>query len=144
MCIRDRCLGPRGTTVYVELDADIPTNDTPVVRLQGTLSDPAGNTTSSGSAEASDRLSPILSVELSGGSGTGDGANGPTALTKNEIVVTISSDEILAGLPAVQVYTEDGDDADDDPDFVTRLSVISQGNETQTVSYTHLTLPTKA
>ena len=125
-----------GSTVYAELDADIPTNDTPIVRLQGTLSDPAGNTTSSGSAEASDRLSPILSVELSGGSGTGDGANGPTALTKNEIVVTISSDEILAGLPAVQVYTEDGDDADDDPDFVTRLSVISQGNETWTARAT--------
>ncbi len=108
-----------GGTVFAELDADIPTNDTPIVRLQGAVSDPAGNTTSSGSAEAADRLSPVLTVELSGGSGS-DGS----ALTKNEITVTISSDEILAGLPTVEVYDEDG--------FRTRLSVIAQGGETWT------------
>ena len=108
-----------GGTVFAELDADIPTNDTPIVRLQGAVSDPAGNTTSSGSAEAADRLSPVLSVELSGGSGSD-----ASALTKNEITVTISSDEILAGLPTVEVYDEDG--------FRTRLSVIAQGGETWT------------
>ena len=108
-----------GSTVFAELDADIPTNDTPIVRLQGAVSDPAGNTTSSGSAEAADRLSPVLTVELSGGSGSD-----ASALTKNEITVTISSDEILAGLPTVEVYDEDG--------FRTRLSVIAQGGETWT------------
>ena len=108
-----------GGTVFAELDADIPTNDTPIVRLQGAVSDPAGNTTSSGSAEAADRLSPVLTVELSGGSGSD-----ASALTKNEITVTISSDEILAGLPTVEVYDEDG--------FRTRLSVIAQGGETWT------------
>lgn len=118
-----------GSNVYLELEADLPTDDTPVVRLTGSVSDPAGNATSSGSAEASDNLSPVLSVALSGGSGTGEGANGPTGLTKDEITVTISSDETLAGLPMVQVYTEDGDDADEDPDHVGRLSVVSQGGE---------------
>ena len=118
-----------GSNVYLELEADLPTDDTPVVRLTGSVSDPAGNATSSGSAEASDNLSPVLSVSLSGGSGTGEGANGPTGLTKNEITVTISSDETLAGLPMVQVYTKDGDDADEDPDHVGRLSVVSQGGE---------------
>ena len=108
-----------GSTVFAELDADIPTDDTPIVRLQGAVSDPAGNTTSSGSAEAADRLSPVLTVELSGGSGSD-----ASALTKNEITVTISSDEILAGLPTVEVYDEDG--------FRTRLSVIAQGGETWT------------
>ena len=119
-----------GSTVYLELETDLPTDDTPVVRLTGSVSDPAGNATSSGSAEASDNLSPVLTVELSGGSGTGTGANGPTALTKGEIIVTISSDETLAGLPMVQVYTDDGDDADEEPDHVGRLSVVSQGGET--------------
>ena len=113
-----------GSTVFAELDADIPTNDTPIVRLQGAVSDPAGNTTSAGSVDAADRLSPVLTVALSGGSGTGTGANGPSALTKDEITVTISSDEILAGLPTVEVYDEDG--------FRTRLSVIAQGGETWT------------
>ena len=129
-----------GSTVYAELDADIPTDDTPVVRLQGAVSDPAGNTTSAGSAEAADRLSPTLTVELSGGSGSGTGANGPSALTKDEIIVTISSDEILAGLPSVRVYVEDGDDADDDPDLRTSLSVIAQGNETWTARATRARL----
>ena len=119
-----------GMMVFLELETDLPTDDEPVVRLQGAVSDPAGNTTSSGSAKAEDGLSPVLTVELSGGSGSGDGANGPTALTKNQITVTISSDELLSGLPSVQVYTEDGDDADDDPDLVTSLSVVSQGGET--------------
>ena len=108
-----------GSTVFAELDADIPTNDTPIVRLQGAVSDPAGNTTSAGSVDAADRLSPVLTVELSGGSGSD-----ASALTKNEITVTISSDEILAGLPTVEVYDEDG--------FRTRLSVIAQGGETWT------------
>ena len=116
-----------GNTVYAELDADIPTNDTPIVRLQGAVSDPAGNTTSAGSAEAADHLAPNLTVELSGGSGSGTGANGPSALTKDEIIVTISSDENLAGLPSVRVYVKDGDDADDDPDLRISLSVIAQG-----------------
>ena len=108
-----------GSTVFAELDADIPTNDTPIVRLQGAVSDPAGNTTSAGSVDAADRLSPVLTVELSGGSGSD-----ASALTKDEITVTISSDEILAGLPTVEVYDEDG--------FRTRLSVIAQGGETWT------------
>ena len=118
-----------GMMVFLELETDLPTNDTPVVRLQGAVSDPAGNTTSSGSDEAEDGLSPVLTVELSGGSGSGEGAMGPTALTKNEITVTISSDEPLSGLPSVEVFTKDGDDADEDPDSVTSLSVVSQGGE---------------
>ena len=108
-----------GKIVFAELDADIPTDDTPIVRLQGAVSDPAGNTTSAGSVDAADRLQPVLSVELSGGSGSD-----ASALTKDEITVTISSDEILAGLPTVEVYDEDG--------FRTRLSVIAQGGETWT------------
>ena len=128
--------GVNGSSVYLELEADLPTNDTPVVRITGSVSDPAGNGTSSGSAEASDNLSPVLTVELSGGSGTGEGANGPSALTKNEITVTVSSDETLAGLPTVQVYTTDGADADDDPDYVGRLSVVSQGGELWTARAT--------
>ena len=125
-----------GSTVYAELDADIPTDDTPIVRLQGAVSDPAGNTTSAGSKEAADRLAPNLMVVLSGGSGSGTGANGPSALTKDEIIVTITSDENLAGLPSVRVYVEDGDDADDDPDLRTSLSVIAQGGKTWTARAT--------
>ena len=117
-----------GGNVYLELEADLPTDDTPTVRLTGSVSDPAGNATSSGSVKASDMLSPVLTVELSGGSGTGEGANGPSALTKNEITVTISSDEKLAGLPMVNVYNSDG--------HVGRLSVVSQGGEMWTARAT--------
>ena len=117
-----------GGNVYLELEADLPTDDTPTVRLTGSVSDPAGNATSAGSVKASDMLSPVLTVELSGGSGTGTGANGPSALTKNEITVTISSDEKLAGLPMVNVYNSDG--------HVGRLSVVSQGGEMWTARAT--------
>ena len=117
-----------GSNVYLELEADLPTDAEPVVRLTGSVSDPAGNATSSGSAKAADMLSPVLTVELSGGSGTGTGANGPSALTKNEITVTISSDEKLAGLPMVNVYNADG--------HVGRLSVVSQGGEMWTARAT--------
>ena len=129
-----------GSTVYAELDADIPADDTPIVRLQGAVSDPAGNTTSAGSSEAADRLAPNLMVVLSGGSGSGTGGNGPSALTKDEIIVTITSDENLAGLPSVRVYVKDGDDADDDPDLRTSLSVIAQGGKTWTARATRARL----
>ena len=129
-----------GSTVYAELDADIPTDDTPLVRLQGAVSDPAGNTTSAGAVDAADRLAPSLTVELTGGSGSGTGANSPSALTKDEIIVTITSDENLAGLPSVRVYVKDGDDADDDPDLRTSLSVIAQGGKTWTARATRARL----
>ena len=126
-----------GKTVFAELDTDIPTNDTPLVRLQGGVSDLAGNTNSSGSVTATDSLNPTLTVELSGGSGTGTGANGPTGLTKNEILVTITSDEQLAGLPTVQVFVADSDsDADSDPDERMRLSVIARDSTTWTARAT--------
>ncbi len=129
-----------GNTVYLELDEDIPTGDTPVVRLQGAVSDRAGNTSSAGSVKAADRLSPALTVVLSGGSGSGAGKNGPTGLTRNEILVTITSDETLAGLPSVEVFVKDGDDADSDPDARGRLSVIAQGGNTWTARATRARL----
>ena len=125
-----------GSTVYIELETDLPTDDTPTVRLTGSVSDPAGNATSSGSVMAKDQLAPALTVELSGGSGSGEGANGPSALTKNEILVTITADETLSRLPSVEAFVKDGDDPDDDPDSRGPISVIAQGNQTWTARAT--------
>ncbi len=109
-----------GSNVYLMLDSNLPSDDTPTVALQGQISDKAGNTTSSGSKVAVDGLAPVISVVLSGGSGTGDGKSGPDALTKKDMLITVSSDEALSRRPVVQIWNgksesaKIGDCADED------------------------------
>ena len=65
-----------GSNVYLELEADLPTDAEPVVRLTAPCPTRQVTPHLPGSAKAADMLSPVLTVELSGGSGTGTGANG--------------------------------------------------------------------
>jgi hypothetical protein len=89
-----------GTDVYLDLDSTIPSDNTPTVKLQGTIQDLAGNSTAAGSAVASDDLAPVITVARSTGSGTGTGSEAADSLTNDKLTVTVSSDENLQGPPA--------------------------------------------
>jgi hypothetical protein len=94
------------TQVFLTLAASMPADDTPKVALVGSVSDIAGNSTSSGSlAGATDKIHPSVTATLSGGTGTGTGAlETANDLTKSTIVVTVTTDEELVSNPKVDVY----------------------------------------
>ncbi len=94
------------TMVFLTLGASMPSNDTPKVALAGSVSDIAGNATSTGSlAGATDKIHPTVTATLSGGTGTGTAAGeGVTELTKSTMVLTVTSDEELVSNPKVDVY----------------------------------------
>ena len=50
-----------------------------------------------------DGITPQLSVSLSGGSGTGEGDEGPSKLTNDQMIITIESDEDLQVAPQIRV-----------------------------------------
>jgi len=93
----------QGADVYLDIDSTIPSNNKPTVKLQGTVEDIAGNSTSAGSATASDKLAPVITVTRSGGSGTGTGAEASDSLTKAKMTISVSSDENLQAAPQVTV-----------------------------------------
>ena len=84
----------------------MPADDTPKVALVGSVSDIAGNSTSTGSlAGAIDKIHPSVTATLSGGTGTGTGTlEGASDLTKSTIVVTVTTDEELVSNPKVDIY----------------------------------------
>jgi len=91
--------------VYLDIDSTIPSNDTPDVKLVGTVQDLAGNSSSAGTKTALDKLSPVITVVTEGGSGTGtaDNSEDAASLTADKMTVTITSDENLQGPPLVTV-----------------------------------------
>jgi len=91
--------------VYLDIDSTIPSNDTPAVKLVGTVQDLAGNSSSAGTTNASDVLSPVITVTTSGGSGTGsaDDKEDAANYTNGNMVITVTSDEALQGPPLVTV-----------------------------------------
>jgi len=95
----------KDTVVYLDIDSTIPSNDTPAVSLVGTVQDLAGNSSSAGTTNALDKLSPVITVEYSGGSGTGTADNKEDAATytKDKMTITVTSDENLQGPPLVTV-----------------------------------------
>lgn len=92
--------------VYLTLAQDIPADERPIVRIQGTIEDAAGNGTAFGTANVSDGIAPDIGFSLSGGSGTGTGDEGPAELTKDTITITITSDEALTAPPGVTVFED--------------------------------------
>ena len=92
-----------GADVYLDLDTTIPSDNTPTITIQGTIQDLASNSTDSGSALATDKLPPVLTVTRSSGTGVGTGAEAADSLTSDKITVTVSSDEDLIGPPAYTV-----------------------------------------
>jgi len=94
-----------GANVYLDLDSTIPSDNKPTVALQGTIQDIAGNSTDAGSAIASDKLAPVVTVTRSGGSGTGTGSEGADSLTNGNMVITVASDEDLRVLRQLRLPT---------------------------------------
>ena len=78
----------------------------PKVALVGSVSDIAGNSTSTGSlANATDKIHPSVTATLSGGTGTGSAApEGASDLTKSSITLTVTTDEELVSKPKADVY----------------------------------------
>jgi hypothetical protein len=93
----------KGSDVYLDLDVTIPSDNKPTVKLQGTISDIAGNTRDSATVAAVDRLSPVVTITRSGGTGTGTTTEAADSLTSGNMTVTVSSDEGLQGPPAYTV-----------------------------------------
>jgi hypothetical protein len=91
-------------SVWLVIDATIPSDDTPAVKVAGVIKDVAGNSTASGTANAADGLKPVLAYTLGTGTGTGTGDTETAALlTKDKMTVTITSDEVLTAAPTVDV-----------------------------------------
>ncbi len=99
---------PQGKLVYLKLAEELASDATPLIDVATGewVADPAGNRLTGGDVtafDAKDGISPIITVTLSGGSGTGEGSEGPSMLTKNSIVATISSDEEIYATPYLVV-----------------------------------------
>jgi hypothetical protein len=92
--------------VFLTLGASMSSDNTPKVELVGSISDIAGNSTSTGSlANATDKIHPSVTATLSGGTGTGSAALESTGdLTKKSITLTVTTDEELVSNPKVDVY----------------------------------------
>jgi len=90
-------------SVFLVFDDDIPSADTPRIRVTG-VEDGAGNVTANANVVAHDGIGPVLRVELSGGSGSGNGADGPSGLTNDRITITIRSSETDGDRPDVTLH----------------------------------------
>ena len=101
-----------GSSVYLLLGEELASNATPNLAIASgkSISDPAGNILSSGgvltadddtSIEVNDGIAPKLTVTLSGGSGSGEGNEGPDKLTKQAITINIESDEQIQTTPSI-------------------------------------------
>jgi len=117
-----------GRVVYLKLSNELASNATPMVDIASGkwVSDPAGNRLTGGTLEAfevKDGISPIITVSLSEGSGSGEGDEGPSMLTKDSIVVTINADEEIATPSLVVVCSNiTWDSADEDTENDKKLS----------------------
>ena len=103
-----------GDTIYLLLSADLAPDATPKLSVNSgrSVRDPAGNALTSNDdldgegdeareLESEDGIAPTFVVELSNGSGTGTGNEGPGSLTKDSIVVRVTSNEDIQGAPTV-------------------------------------------
>ena len=98
--------------VFLKLRHELASDATPFVGIAAgeSVRDRAGNITSGRELrrfEANDGISPNLMVTLSGGSGSGEGAEGPGGLTNGLITIRVESDEPLQGAPRIVVVCED-------------------------------------
>ena len=117
----------QGRAVYLLLESELASDAKPYVDIADGewVSDPAGNRLTGGKQapfEANDGISPVLTVTLSGGSGTGEGAEGPGSLTNKAITATITADEEISATPSLVVvcsnimWDSDPTDTNTDPD----------------------------
>ncbi len=98
--------------VFLKLRHELASDATPFVGIAAgeSVRDNAGNITSGRELrrfEANDGISPNLTVTLTGGSGRGEGSEGPSQLTNGIINIRVESDEALQGAPRIIVVCED-------------------------------------
>ena len=114
-----------GRQVYLLLSQELASDATPSVRIAAdkSISDLAGNRLTRGGMTAfdvKDGIAPKLAVTLSGGTGTGTGAEAPDKLTNKAMTITVAADEEINTTPSITVvcsnmkWTEGtGDDAEE-------------------------------
>ncbi len=120
--------------VFLKLDEELASDARPTLSItEGReVEDMAGNILGSAehllqtdgdrmtSIKVRDGIRPVFTLTLSGGSGTGNGAEGPTMLTREAIDIAIESDEDINGAPKVAVvcsnikFNEEKSDKDSD------------------------------
>ena len=125
-------VNPQGRAVYLLLSEELASDATPSVDIGSGkwVSDPAGNRLTGGDQAAfdvKDGITPKITVALSGGSGSGEGDEGPSKLTdESGIIVTIASDEEINSTPSLAVVCSnvgwDSDLSDTDTELDKGLS----------------------
>ena len=114
-----------GRAVYLLLESELASDAQPYVDIPAGewVSDPAGNRLTGGDQKpfaTKDGITPILTVTLAGGSGSGEGDEGPSKLTNGAIIASISADEEISSTPSLVVVCssigwdpEDGENTKD-------------------------------
>ena len=115
-----------GKLVFLKLDEELASDASPTLSVtEGReIEDLAGNILSwqeedAEAFEVQDGILPVITLTLSGGSGTGVGSEGTSKLTNAAMDIAISSDEDINGAPQVAVVCSNigvavADDDDDD------------------------------
>ena len=135
-----------GRAVYLLLDQELSSDATPAVDIVTGqwVADPAGNRLTGGTQapfEVNDGITPQLTVALSGGSGTGEGDEGPSKLTGNSIIITIGTDEEINATPSLVVvcsniaWDSDDDDTENDKALSDLVSQRSGGLKTGSANF---------
>lgn len=114
-----------GKLVFLKLGEELASDARPTLSISEgrEVEDMAGNVLSWQEKDAEafkleDGILPVLTLTLSGGSGTGIGREGPSKLTDGAIDIAIASDEDITGAPRVSVvcpnitWMEDDEDGD--------------------------------
>ena len=135
-----------GRAVYLLLDQELSSDATPAVDIVTGqwVADPAGNRLTGGKQapfEVNDGITPQLTVALSGGSGTGEGDEGPSKLTGNSIIITIGTDEEINATPSLVVvcsniaWDSDDEDTENDKALSDLVSQRSGGLKTGSANF---------
>ena len=136
-----------GRAVYLLLESELLSDARPYVDIPAGewVSDPAGNRLTGGDQkpfETNDGITPILTVTLAGGSGSGEGDEGPSKLTNGAIIASISADEEISSTPSLVVVCSsigwDPEDGENTKDLDTLVGNRSGGLDNGSANFNDL------
>ena len=136
-----------GRAVYLLLESELASDAQPYVDIPAGewVSDPAGNRLTGGDQkpfETKDGITPILTVTLAGGSGSGEGDEGPSKLTNGAIIASISADEEISSTPSLVVVCSsigwDPEDGENTKDLDTLVGNRSGGLDNGSANFNDL------